>query len=139
MSSTIDTWGRKLIVVTLALYLLAALPLRYAADDYCDALQPDALTAIHDFYKGWSGRYTYAITKTISKSPGPGFAALPTILVIGTLWALLRRIPHGELLLIGILATSPNVIQSLYWNAGATGYGLALVGMVGVLWLIVER
>ncbi len=121
-----------LIGLTILLYLAAAVPMRYAADDYPDASPPltgNVLYAVNSFYTGWSGRYTYGLTKTVSKLGGEGLAGLPTVVCLLGLLALLG----DPALLVAGLTAMPNLIQTLYWNAGATGYGLALLGVVAML------
>lgn len=118
---------KYLSLIALAAYLLAALPMHYEADDWSD-LQGLAspLATIRDFYQGWSGRYTYALTKTLAKA-GPIW--LPTVLVILGLWWLVP----DKVLLVACASAAPDLYQSLYWQAGATGYGLFLLGAVA-LW-----
>jgi hypothetical protein len=120
---------KYLALVALICDLIAALPMRYAADDLTDQVGlRDVSGTIHDFYFGWSGRFSYGLAKTVSKALP---VALPTILVILALWMLIRQ----PVLVVAYLIAVPNVVQSIYWNAGATGYGLAIIGLVALVCL----
>jgi hypothetical protein len=115
-----------LSLIPLIFYLLAALPMHYEADDFSDATGTgNIMGAIHGFYFGWSGRYIYGLTKTVSKLVP---VWLPTVVVILALWWLI----DNPLLVVAFFTVLPS-IQTIWWNAGVTGYGLALVGIAACI------
>lgn len=118
---------KLLATVTLLFYLAAALPVRYAADDLLDVRGTgDVLTTIRDFYNGWSGRYTYALAKTVTKVVP---VWLPAMLVILGFWLLV----DDKLLLVACAIASPALIESLYWQSGLCNYGLFVLGVVACI------
>lgn len=118
---------KLLATVTLLFYLAAALPVRYAADDLADARGTgDILMTIRDFYNGWSGRYTHALAKTVTKVVP---VWLPAMLVILGLWLLV----DDKTLLVACAVASPALIEVFYWQSGLCNYGLFVLGTVALI------
>lgn len=118
---------KLLATVALLFYLAAALPVRYAADDLLDVQgKSDVLTTIRDFYNGWSGRYTYALAKTVTKAVP---IWLPAMLVVLGFWLLVE----DKALLVACALASPALIESLYWQSGLCNYGLFALGAVALV------
>lgn len=132
---------KRLLLVPFVLYLIAALPMRWAADDFCDVarLSDGILPAVHRFYNGWSGRYTYALAIEASKLGGIGLAALPALLVLLIGWVALAKLIGPEdatLVTVVALAASPALPQSVYWQSGLFNYGLPLALLSVLVWWI---
>lgn len=132
---------RRLLLVPFVLYLVAALPMRWAADDFCDLarLSDGILPAVRRFYDGWSGRYTYALAIEAGKLGGIGLAALPALAALLIGWyALVRLIGVDDATLVTVvaLAGSPALPQSLYWQSGLFNYGLPLALVSVLVWWI---
>jgi MFS family permease len=126
-----------LYALPLLVYFYLGFWVRPLADDTCVAVKPAQVggllaTVIYD-YNHWFGRVSESLTSTIFASAGMPtitFAApmVLTIWYVGLVWALfetarLLRMPGARafafggaaVLLVGTLAGSPAIVQSLYW------------------------
>lgn len=81
---------RLLLAAPLSLYLLAALPIGYAADDWCELLWRESygLGTIAYLHEHWTGKFTYALQIGLLKGLiFPGITSMVAII----LWVVLCR------------------------------------------------
>jgi hypothetical protein len=121
---------------------------RYMADDYNTwrAVNTHGLLGTQiKWYVEWTGRFSFTFTVSLLSLLGarvvrflPGL--LLTLWFVGVAWAVRRvswRVPlkssdarafmFAGLIIFATLKTAPNVVQSLYWQAGALSYIAPLI------------
>jgi len=141
-----------LLVISFLLPLLAIAYIgcftRYMADDYCLAAefqQAGFIKSQAEWYQDWTGRYSFIFVLSLATMVGP--AIVPLILVgaltcwlTGMTWtlyqiALLARWPQpllyslviAELIIFATLSSTPNIVQSFYWQSGMLTYTPPLI------------
>jgi hypothetical protein len=120
---------------------------RYMADDYTLATMARAhglFGAQVSWYLGWTGRFSFTFVASLLGLIGPATtrflpALLLTVWIAATAWAISQihslsaRTPWTKpvlfagLIVFATLETAPNLVQSLYWQAGALTYIAPLV------------
>ena len=134
--------------LALSCYALTGFYSRYWADDYCfSALirENGFWGGLQEHYTTWSNRYAAYLLVAISELFGScAIQFLPAIaiitLVLSTAWNIrlllnILAIPSsrwipvllGEMLVVFILYTAPNLFQSLFWRAGMVSYFAPLI------------
>ncbi len=127
---------------------------RYLADDYCYAEVAHSegfLAAQRVWYTEWTGRVVSTFAISLAGIAGPRVVPyLPSVvLVLWTLalsWSIwqfarmigLRRPFIASILLAGIIIvgttyTTPNIVQSLYWQTGMLSYTAPLLFLVAYI------
>lgn len=124
-----STIGPKtLLVITLAFFLLAAVPIRYVADDFMESnLVQQVGMPIHWFYQNWTGKFTYALEVGLFKPmDAPGIVTVLAIAIwAGALWMLFHRYEFLLIIPVAIVA-APDAIEAFYWQSGAIGYAMGI-------------
>ena len=137
-----------LLLIPQGLHAFTGLFSRYLADDYCTASTLRNLGFFGsqlDWYKNWSGRFSFTFTINLTQLVGPGLTSFLTSLLI-ILWlailflAISRTLGRmglkpsyllsfvlGELILFSLLESIPDIYQSLYWQTGMITYALPLL------------
>ena len=160
--SRIDVTLAALLVAVstpLVLFAAASFYIRYMNDDFCLASGARSL-GVPDWaarmYVGWSGNVTTFLLGGLNASLG--LQAQPySFLLLSAVWWLAafgalgkmlqrRGVASARLLaalltssvLLAVVATSPNIYQSVYWQAGRLVYLLPVQLSAVTLWLMVQ-
>lgn len=157
--------GTVLLAVTLALGLLGYIGTfsRYMGDDYCSSSMLQSLGYMPSqwyWYTQWTGRFSFTWLITSIELMGSAIVPfLPAVMIIlfclASIWAAyqlvclahwspayLHALGMGLGFVFALLATTPNIVQSLYWQTGAITYLLPLIlftSNVGTLVWIYRR
>lgn len=137
-----------LLLIPLAIFALATLYVRYAADDFCLANSTRSLGVIDStlsLYRSVNGRFAYHLAVSlVYYLPFIGLPALATL----ALWSAsvldigrqLKLRPELSLaILLAVLSAVPNLIQVLYWQSGLFVYGFALALFCLLVSLILRK
>ena len=120
---------------------------RYMADDYTISTMAKAhglFGAQVYWYLGWTGRFSFTFVASLLGLIGPATtrfvpALLMTVWIAATAWAIsqihslsgrtswTKAVLLAGLIIFATLETAPNLVQSLYWQAGALTYIAPLV------------
>jgi hypothetical protein len=145
------------MAVPLAVFASIGAFARYTADDFCWAgvLRTEGFARAQMlWYTGYSPRYAFTFLVNLVELAGPAIVpALPgaatVVAVATTTWTLrqldrrpgarprLTAVVLAEILVLGTLATAPDLPQSLYWQTGMLTYLLPLVLatlLIGWIW-----
>jgi uncharacterized protein DUF6056 len=157
-------WKNVLIIFVIASLSMALLAIaqiglftRYMADDYCTASELHAqgfLQSQRYWYTSWTGRFSFTFLVSLAELVGPAIVPfLPTLalalwLIVCT-WTIFQflvitRWPKqmvvalllAELVVFATLNSTPNLVQSLYWQTGMLTYVAPLICLtlyVGIL------
>jgi hypothetical protein len=139
-----------LLAIPLAGFAYLGAFTRLHADDFCIAgsmISMGFWPSVVFWYNTWAGRFTYFIVSHLFSTTGPiGAAVFPAILItvwwLGLAWSLLPilrksgwfkprllALTASGLILFILLATLPNLFQSVFWRDGQINYSFPLVGL----------
>jgi hypothetical protein len=162
LKSRIDRILAALLVAVSAPLLLfagASFHIRYMNDDFCLASGARSLGVPNwtaRMYAGWSGNVTTFLLGGLNASLGLPAQPYSFLLLLAVWWlaafgalgAVLqgRGVASARLLaalltssfLLAVVATSPNIYQSVYWQAGRLVYLLPVQLSAVTLWLMVQ-
>ena len=162
-SAQIERWIAILacvVSVPLVLFAAASVHLRYVADDFClanGAIRGGVLGWTAQMYVGWSGNVLTFVLGGLNGTLGMNAQPLSWCLLLAVWWlgtfGALRQVLRGRCpaggralaalltstALVAVIAASPNLYQSIYWQAGRLVYLLPIELSSVTLWLVLQE
>ncbi len=158
--SFLATVSVGVLSAVLLAYMYVGFFTRYFADDYCTAgvLQSKGFVGAQRYwYITWTGRFAFTLAVSLADLVGAELTRfLPfivlTLWLVTTVWTLSHllstiRVAHpwiasillGELVIFATLDTTPNVVQSFYWQTGLLTYVVPLILLTSYVGVVVQR